>query len=834
MAIPLFEHNERAYLAAMDMLQEKGRAAVIHPTGTGKSFIAFRCCEEMSSQKICWLSPSRYIFETQLENVREADPSYDASNITFYTYAKLALMTEEELLAIVPDCIVLDEFHRCGAQMWGQGVERLRMLFPKAMLLGLSATAVRYLDHQRNMAGELFDSNIASEMTLGEAITRGILQPPTYVTALYAAQKSLLQIENRVRNTSNPMVRADAEKLLEALRRSLEKADGLDTVFHKHLPDKAGKYIVFCVNAGHMREIIAKVPEWFAKIDRAPHCYAAYSEDPETSEAIRAFKADTDAAHLKLLFCIDMLNEGVHIDRVDGVILFRPTVSPIVFKQQIGRALCAGKKRGTVILDIVNNIENLYSIAEVREEMEQALLFYRYLGEESFVVNETFSVIDTVRDCRLLFEQLETVLSLSWDYCYREAEAYYAKHGSLFPLQSYRTESGLNLGQWIVAQRTAHARGRLTAEQTVMLEAIGMNWLGLRERQWEEGYSLATEYFRRNGSLSGVGANTRLGRWLYAQRQKYHRGTLPQEQFKRLDALRMVWEQPDIWEKRLCEAKKYKEIHGDLDIPVGYISESGVRLGLWYRSVRNRYHENRLPAEKSRQLEALGADWTSVQYRTWMQQYELAVTYYKENGNLIVPKDYSAKNGMRLGLWIAAQRVAYAKGTLSSEKIEMLNEIGMSWQRDTGRWETGFQYAQEYSVQNGNANAPAEYIAPDGFALGTWIARQRRKYKEEKLKPEQIHRLEALGILWDPAEAFWQSGYEHACDYYREHGDLAVPGKYIADDGFRLGSWLANQKTRWRKGELRTGQEEKLREIGFRPEKKAGKTTSAGNIVVTA
>ncbi len=547
MAIPLFEHNERAYLAVMDMLQEKGRAAVIHPTGTGKSFIAFRCCEELASQNVCWLSPSRYIFDTQLENVREVYPAYDTSNITFYTYAKLALMTQEELSAIKPDCIILDEFHRCGAQMWGQGVERLRALFPKALLLGLSATAIRYLDHQRNMADELFDSNIASEMTLGEAITRGILQPPTYVTALYAAQKSLAQYETRIYNMQNPAVRADAEKLLEALRRSLEKSDGLDRIFQKHLPDKRGKYIVFCANAEHMREIMKQIPAWFAQIDRTPHCYAAYSEDPETDEAIRAFKSDTDPDHLKLLFCIDMLNEGVHIDRVDGVILFRPTVSPIIFKQQIGRALCAGKKRGTVILDIVNNIENLYSIAEIREEMEQALLFYRYLGEESFVVNETFSIIDTVRDCRLLFEQLETVLSLSWEYYYREAKRYYEQHGNLFPPQSYQTETGVKLGQWIVAQRTAHARGRLTQEQTALLEAVGMNWLGLRERQWEEGYSMAAEYVHRHGNLENVGANTRLGRWIYTQRQKYHRDTLTQEQFTRLDTLGMTWEQPDVW-----------------------------------------------------------------------------------------------------------------------------------------------------------------------------------------------------------------------------------------------------------------------------------------------
>ena len=85
-----------------------------------------------------------------------------------------------------------------------------------------------------------------------------------------------------------------------------------------------------------------KVHEWFDKIDKAPHIYTAYSDDPTTDKAFADFKSDS-SDHLKLLFAIDMLNEGVHVDDVSGVILFRPTVSPIIYKQQIGRALSASK-----------------------------------------------------------------------------------------------------------------------------------------------------------------------------------------------------------------------------------------------------------------------------------------------------------------------------------------------------------------------------------------------------------------------------------------------------------------------------------------------------------
>ena len=72
MAIALFEHNRIAYEAAVSLLAETGKAAVVHPTGTGKSFIAFKLCEDNPASRVCWLSPSAYIYETQLENLKSA------------------------------------------------------------------------------------------------------------------------------------------------------------------------------------------------------------------------------------------------------------------------------------------------------------------------------------------------------------------------------------------------------------------------------------------------------------------------------------------------------------------------------------------------------------------------------------------------------------------------------------------------------------------------------------------------------------------------------------------------------------------------------------------
>ena len=124
MAIALFDHNRIAYEAAVLLLAETGKAAVIHPTGTGKSFIAFKLCEDNPDKRVCWLSPSAYIYDTQLENLKSAADDWQPENVTFLTYAKLMGMTDEEIAELQPDYIVLDEFHRCGAEMWGQGVQK--------------------------------------------------------------------------------------------------------------------------------------------------------------------------------------------------------------------------------------------------------------------------------------------------------------------------------------------------------------------------------------------------------------------------------------------------------------------------------------------------------------------------------------------------------------------------------------------------------------------------------------------------------------------------------------------------------------------------------------
>ena len=789
MSIELYEHNQTAYQAALDMLKNTGKAAIIHPTGTGKSFIGFKLCEDFPEKMVCWLSPSEYIFRTQVENlaasiemnetlndgaenyaIRNVQTLADTNsgngfeNIRFYTYAKLMSMTEEELQEICPDYIVLDEFHRCGAKVWGQGVQNLLSMYPGASVLGLSATAIRYLDNQRDMSDELFDGNVASEMTLGEAVVRGILNPPKYVLSVFSYQKELAKYERRVRSAKSRLIRDEGEKQLEALRHALEQADGLEEIFRKHMKNPAGKYIVFCANYEHMSEMIGKTQEWFAKVDGKPHIYTAYSDDPSTSQAFAEFKAD-ESGHLKLLYCIDMLNEGVHVDDVEGVILLRPTVSPIIYKQQIGRALSANKKKDAVIFDIVLNIENLYSIGTIEEEMQAAVSYYHFLNQEDEIVNEHFKVIDEVKDCIALFEKLEETLTASWDLMYEYAKQYYREHGNLEVPVRYQTEEGYGLGRWLLTQRKVRAGekyGALGADRIEKLDRIGMIWGSYRDISWE----------------------------------KYYK-----------------------------EARKYYEEHGSLNTNVNDVTDSGIRLGAWICQLRtyrkSGIQKSYLTEERIRALDGIGMIWDVPDY-LWEENFAECLQYYREHGNLDIPNAYISPGGLKIGGWIRRQRLLRKGKTngakLTQEQIARLDGIGMVWKtKPEQQWEKGYAEAKAYYEENGNLNVPVSYVSPDGYKLGGWIADRREKGKEKHSK-EQQGRLDALGMVWVKPDS-WEVRYGLAKEYYEEHGNLNIPSKYRAD-GIWLAKWVNEQKQVYagkRVGkELREDQVQRLEEIGMK------------------
>ena len=835
MSLQLFEHNQAAFNAALEMLENTGKAAVIHPTGTGTSYIGFKLCEQFSDRTICWLSPSEYIYKTQLENLKEGSNGWLPDNVKFFTYAKLMLMNESDYERIKPDYIILDEFHRCGAEMWGEGVDKLFSMYPDVPVLGLSATAIRYLDNQRNMADELFDGNVASEMTLGEAIVRGVLNPPKYVLSVFSYQKDYDCIKRRVNNTKNKDIKSKAKNYLEALRRALENADGLDVIFDKHIENRTGKYIIFCSNIEHLREMQNKSKGWFSKIDPNPNIYTAYSEDPATSREFAKFRED-NSDHLKLLYAIDMLNEGIHVDDINGVILFRPTVSPIIYKQQIGRALAAGKNDTPVIFDIVNNIENLYSISTIQEEMRVAVSYYRELGQSGFIVNDRFEVIDEVRDAKELFDKLNETLEASWETLYCCAKRYYEINGDLDVTFNYKTPEGYSLGTWLFTQRQVYSKKRngiLLPEQIKKLEAIGMIWDNKTDTVWNARFQTAKSYYEEHGDLLVPATyvtddGMKLGVWIRNLRAYRKSGArknvLTPERIKMLDEIGMVWDGLDyLWYRNFSSAAMYYHEHGDLNVPSGYVDESGIKLYKWLISMRMAYRKLRngeapkssLTEDKIAELESIGMDWRTWPEIQWDKAYASAVLYCNVHGDLDVPLRFKTESGFHLGIWINEQRKKYIKGSLRKDYITRLDHLNMEWIKTSKKhtWEEIFLFAEQFYIIHGHLVVPSDYII-DGVYLNRWISAQRTLYKKGRLCEYRITKLERIGMFWGSlSERTWFEQFSDTKQYYHEHGDLNIPIEYVSESGRKTRYWLEKQKTNYKNGNLSPKQIDLLKSI---------------------
>jgi len=182
----------------------------------------------------------------------------------------------------------------------------------------------------------------------------------------------------------------------------------------------------------------------------------------------------------------------------------------------------------------------------------------------------------------------------------------------------------------------------------------------------------------------------------------------------------------------------------------------------------------------------------------WEDWYALARKYYREHGDLRIPRSYVTPDGSKLGRWIERQRAAvHGKGTyaISEDQIRSLDRIGMQWcLGERKEWDFWYQKAEEFYREHGNLLISKKCSA-DGYALGNWIGEQRRQYQEGRLKKERQEKLEAISMEWCVRERrTWEEWYLDAVYFKRQNGNLDIPFDYRTKEGNALGSWIERQR----------------------------------------
>lgn len=373
MEINLREDQKTDYNDVAEKFKNSNKVALVRPTGTGKQFIGLKMAEDNKGKRVLYLAPSTSILHQVKENAINNNADF-ISRLKRVTYQKLARMSPEEIENLKPDIIILDEFHHCGSPVWGKSVNDLCDKFPDAKVLGLSATPIRYFDGNIDMAEEMFGDNVVSNISFYNAVEKGVLPEFNYVAAMYGYEDKLISLNEQIENANtSPEKKAEAKRLFEELSKQLSKeTENLPEILEKHMKEKNGKYIVFCSNIEEMKKRIAEAQEIFSKVNPNIKIYNVSSDDElrRNQKELKRFENDADEEKLKLMFSVNMLNEGYHLPDIDGVVMMRPTKSPTVYMQQMGRALTIGNlSNKPVIIDLVDNFDSVRVIKEVTDKL---------------------------------------------------------------------------------------------------------------------------------------------------------------------------------------------------------------------------------------------------------------------------------------------------------------------------------------------------------------------------------------------------------------------------------------------------------------------------------
>ena len=335
---------------------------------------------------------------------------------------------------------------------------------------------------------------------------------------------------------------------------------------------------------------------------------------------------------------------------------------------------------------------------------------------------------------------------------------------------------------------------------------------------WEDYFELAEAYYKNHGDLE-VSYNyetddgIKLGQWISGQRQKLNPES---ERGQKLLNIGMNFEKKKIklpWEEMYEYAKAYYEEYGDLEVPYNYETDNGIKLGQW---ITNQRHQISPESEHGQKLLNIGMRFDKkIIVKTWEEMFEYAKAYYEEHGDLEVPYTYKIDDEIKLGRWIVRQRQITPP---ESEHGQKLLSIGMNFDKKAIiiPWEEMYEYAKVYYEEYGDLEVPTNYETASGVKLGQWISNQRQTTNPES---ERGQKLSAIEMRFEKKKIRlpWEEMYEYAKNYYKTHGHLDVPQKYVIDDGVKLGQWISNQR-QITSPESEHGQ--KLLSIGMRFDKK--------------
>lgn len=405
----VYKHNKNAIKKVSEMFESKNRVCVIHATGTGKSYIAMQVIYDFLKT-----SDSSVIFMTSYNgiiniiNSKLTDFGFSESmkeRIIFKNYRALSI-DDENLKA---GLVVLDEFHHLGAPIWTKYINAILDNNKNVKVLGTSATAIRNLGQvsEEDLSKTFFENNVASIYELSDAIKDGILPVPKYITSLISIENEIINIEKRFHDDT------EMKNKIKVIKDKIKLFDTKTDILKKNLKTN-GKYIYFCPPGSDIKFIKEQVLSNLEIEDYVFYDVHSNYNSKKNEDMQNRFEND-EADRLRIMFAIDMYNEGLHVSNIDGVIMGRGTKSNNIFYQQLGRCLSV-KSESSLVIDLMSNIYAIYKLYRKVNRYDEQLTINNGSKTEELDGNFSFGLDSEVIDILDSFEEIKQIQEERKDY----------------------------------------------------------------------------------------------------------------------------------------------------------------------------------------------------------------------------------------------------------------------------------------------------------------------------------------------------------------------------------------------------------------------------------
>ena len=343
-----------------------------------------------------------------------------------------------------------------------------------------------------------------------------------------------------------------------------------------------------------------------------------------------------------------------------------------------------------------------------------------------------------------------------WDKNYNTISEFYKKYKHLYIPINYISKDGVNIGVWLYDQKLKYAKNELNEYRKAKLDKLDKSWLEPSNTK-SSFPEYAVLYYVKKCFPSATKLRTKEISEIdiYIPELKIgieYDGPMHTRIIKK-----------DIAKSEICTKLGIKLIRiRDCQCPM--INDSSYKILLKNESLEalndgiiellKYLNVTKCDVNIKKDYLEISDNYINSIDLNWFNMYEKLKGYYTEHGNINVPIYYKTPDGFLLGHWLSNIRNSFKnpnmKGTrLNSNKIKLLDELGMDWSPKDTQWKNLYNLAEEYYNKNGNLLVKDKYTAKDNIKLGRWIATQRSNYKFKLLPEDRIMLLEKIGMIWD-------------------------------------------------------------------------------------